>query len=119
MTAIDLSSRGARVIILCRSIERGKEAAAEIEAESSRRVEVERLDLASLQSVRDCAEALRAKEDKIDILVNNAGVMMCPNYKTEEGFDMQFGTNHLGHFLLTELLLPLIEKSAALGNHPR
>lgn len=117
--AEDLAKRGARVIILCRSVEKGEEAAAEIKESTGGQVEVRRLDLASLKSVRECAEALVASEDKIDILINNAGVMMCPNWKTEDGFDMQFGTNHLGHFLLTELLMPLIRKSEASGFHPR
>lgn len=107
------------MIILCRSVEKGEEAAAEIKESTGGQVEVRRLDLASLKSVRECAEALVASEDKIDILINNAGVMMCPNWKTEDGFDMQFGTNHLGHFLLTELLMPLIRKSEASGFHPR
>merc|ERR1711997_1035512 len=77
------------------------------------------LDLASLESVRQCAQALLEKEEKIDYLINNAGVMLCPDWKTEDNFDMQMGTNHLGHFLLTEMLMPLIQKSAASGHHPR
>ena len=59
------------------------------------------------------------KEEKIDILVNNAGVMACPKTLTEDGLEMQIGTNHFGHFLLTELLLPLVKKSAESGFHPR
>ena len=78
-----------------------------------------KLDLSSLASVRECAAAVLEKEPCIDLLVNNAGVMMCPQWKTEDGFDMQFGTNHVGHFLLTELLLPALRKSAAGGFHPR
>ena len=70
-------------------------------------------------SVRECAKKLLDNEEKIDILINNAGVMNCPNWKTEDGFDMQFGTNHLGHFLLTELLMPLLKESVASGFHPR
>jgi NAD(P)-dependent dehydrogenase (short-subunit alcohol dehydrogenase family) len=69
--------------------------------------------------VRECAQSLNETLDKIDILVNNAGVMMCPLMRTADGFEMQFGTNHLGHFLLTQLLLPLLKKSAASGFHPR
>jgi retinol dehydrogenase-12 len=114
-----MSARGARVIILCRSIDKGKEAVEEIFKETGKTVEVEKLDLASLKSVRECAQKLLEKEEKIDILVNNAGIMTCPNWKTEDGFDMQLGTNHLGHFLLTEMLLPLLKKSAATGFHPR
>ena len=59
------------------------------------------------------------QEEKIDILVNNAGVMACPKTLTEDGFEMQIGTNHFGHFLLTELLLPLVKKSKESGFHPR
>ena len=76
-------------------------------------------DLASLQSVRQCADTILKQEEKIDYLINNAGVMWCPQEKTQDGFDMQLGTNHFGHFLLTELLMPLIRKSAASGHHPR
>ena len=119
VTALDMSKRGARVIILCRSMDKGKEAADEIMRETNGAVEVEKLDLASLKSVRECAQKLLDNEQKIDILVNNAGIMTCPNWKTEDGFDMQLGTNHLGHFLLTEMLLPLLKKSAATGFHPR
>ena len=59
------------------------------------------------------------EEEKIDILINNAGVMTCPEWKTEDGFEMQIGTNHFGHFLLTELLIPLLRKSASGGFTPR
>ena len=118
-TAKDLSARGARIIILCRNLEKGNAAAAEINKETGSPVDVEKLDLASLKSVRECANVLLEKESQIDILVNNAGIMTCPHWKTEDGFDMQFGTNHLGHFLLTELLMPLIRKSAEAGNKPR
>ncbi len=77
-------------------------------------VETMKLDLSSLKSVRECADRILEKEAKLDLLVNNAGVMMTPaELRTEDGFDAQFGTNHLGHFLLTELLLPLIKKAAA------
>jgi retinol dehydrogenase-12 len=108
-----MSARGARVIMLCRSVDKGTEAAKEISKETGNTVDFEKLDLASLKSVRKCAQKLLEKEEKIDILVNNAGIGACPNWKTEEGFDMQLGTNHLGHFLLTEMLIPLLKKSAA------
>ena len=62
---------------------------------------------------------LLLQEEKIDILVNNAGVMACPKTLTEDGLEMQIGTNHFGHFLLTEMLLPLVKKSAESGFHPR
>merc|ERR1719288_272414 len=82
-------------------------------------VVVMKCDLSSLESVRACAAKLIEDEDKIDMLVNNAGVMMCPELRTAEGFEMQIGTNHLGHFLLTELLLPKLRKSAASGFNAR
>jgi len=119
-TAIDLAKRGARVIICCRDMTRAEAAAKDIRTDSgSDLVEVAQLDLASLKSVRKCAENLLENEDKIDYLINNAGVMMCPEGKTEDGFDMQMGTNHFGHFAFTELVMPLIRKSSASGHHPR
>ena len=120
ITAIDLARRGAKVIICCRSMERAEAAVKDIQAESgSNLVEISQLDLASLKSVRQCADDLNNRLDKIDYLINNAGIMMCPQWSTEDGFDMQMGTNHFGHFLLTELLMPLIRKSAASGHRPR
>ena len=107
------------MIILCRNQDKAKEAAEEISGKTGGLVSYEKLDLASLASVRECTNELLGKEDKIDILINNAGVMNCPNWKTEDGFDMQLGTNHLGHFLLTELLMPLMKESVASGCHPR
>ena len=118
-TAKDLSSRGARVIILCRNVRKAEEAAERISLETGGVVDVERLDLASLRSVRECAKRLLDNELKIDVLVNNAGVMICPNWKTADGHDMQFGTNHLGHFLLTQLLMPLLVESTSTGFTPR
>ena len=95
-------------------------AANDIKEATGRSVEIELLDLSSLQSVRDCAKALTDKLNQIDILINNAGSYNCPEgMKTKEGYDMQFGTNHLGHFLLTNLLLPLMKTSADNGFHPR
>ena len=62
--------------------------------------------------MRECAEQLSNSLEKIDILINNAGVMTCPLTRTEDGFEMQIGTNHLGHFLLTNLVMPLVKKAA-------
>ena len=112
-TAVDLAKRGARVIIGCRNLEKGKEALKEIQERSgSKDVFLEKIDLASLDSVRKFADSVLISESRLDILINNAGVMACDYQKTEDGFEMQFGTNHLGHFLLTMLLLDLIKKSA-------
>ena len=116
ITATDLAKRGARVIICCRDMKRANAGLADIKAESgSDNVEIVQLDLASLKSVRKAALELSRKEEKIDYLINNAGVMMCPQWKTEDGFDMQMGTNHFGPFLFTELILPLLKKAAVQG----
>ena len=112
-TAVDLATRGARVIIACRNLVKGKAAVKEIQERSgSTHVFLEKLDLASLDSVRKFAENILNSEPRLDILINNAGVMACPYQKTEDGFEMQFGVNHLGHFLLTILLLDLLKRSA-------
>ena len=112
-TAVDLATRGARVVIGCRNLEKGKAALKEIQGRSgSTNVFLEELDLASLDSVRKFADNILNSEPRLDILVNNAGVLACPYQKTEDGFEMQFGVNHLGHFLLTILLLDLLKRSA-------
>lgn len=68
-----------------------------------------RCDLASLESIRACAREINEHEERIDVLINNAAVMMCAQSKTEDGFELQMGTNHFGHFLLTTLLLDKIK----------
>jgi NAD(P)-dependent dehydrogenase (short-subunit alcohol dehydrogenase family) len=110
-TSAQLARQGAHVVGGCRRVDAGKEAFAELEnARGS--AEVMQLDLASLASVRRFAEAFITRHDRLDGLVNNAGVMACPEGKTEDGFETQFGVNHLGHFLLTELLLEPLKASA-------
>ncbi|KAH3855036.1 retinol dehydrogenase 12-like [Dreissena polymorpha] len=112
-TAKDLAGRGARVILACRDMKRANEAADDIKRSTGNsNVVVYKLDLSSLKSVRACAKEVLEKEDRLDILVNNAGVMWTPQWKTEDGLELQMGTNHLGHFLFTNLLLDLIKKSA-------
>lgn len=116
ITAKDFFERGARVIMACRNTEKASETANDIKTlcqnkENLGELVVEELDLSSLKSVRNCAKTLLEKEAKIDLLVNNAGIMACPEGKTEDGFETQFGTNHLGHFLFTLLLLPKICQS--------
>ncbi|GFG29165.1 hypothetical protein Cfor_00228, partial [Coptotermes formosanus] len=111
------TSTGARVIMACRDVGKAEEAAKDIRrmaegVEGAGTVEVVCLNLGSLASVRQCAQELLRKEEKIHLLVNNAGVMVCPEGKTEDGFETQFGVNHLGHFLFTCLLLPRIIRSA-------
>ncbi|XP_041651960.1 retinol dehydrogenase 11-like [Cheilinus undulatus] len=112
-TAVDLARRGARVILACRDMDRANKAAEDVKKSSgSDNVVVKKLDLASLQSVRQLAKDVVASEERLDVLINNAGVMACPKWQTEDGFEMQFGVNHLGHFLLTHCLLDLLKKSA-------
>lgn len=111
-TALDMAKRGARVILACRDMTRARIAADDIRQQSGNgNVVVKKLDLASLQSVRDLAKDVQENEQRLDILINNAGIMMCPKWKTKDGFEMQFGVNHLGHFLLTNCLLDLLKKS--------
>ncbi|KAL5487324.1 hypothetical protein EMCRGX_G019913 [Ephydatia muelleri] len=111
-TAVDLARRGARVILACRSAEKGEETVVEVRARSGNdKVVFRRLDLASLESVRQFASSILEEEPTIDILINNAGVSCCPYSKTEDGFEMQFGVNHLAHFLLTNLLLDRLKEA--------
>jgi NAD(P)-dependent dehydrogenase (short-subunit alcohol dehydrogenase family) len=105
-TARVLAERGAAVVLAVRDPGKAKDAAARIIAavpEAS--LSTVRLDLGSLASVREAAEELRASHERLDLLINNAGLMMTPHGRTEDGFELQFGTNHLGHFALTGLLL--------------
>jgi NAD(P)-dependent dehydrogenase (short-subunit alcohol dehydrogenase family) len=105
-TALALAARGARVVLAVRNLDKGKDAAARITAQSpDGEVALQELDLTSLESVRAAAEQLRSDYDRIDLLINNAGVMWTPKSTTKDGFELQFGTNHLGHFALTGLLL--------------
>ena len=111
-TAIDLAGRNARVILACRSVEKGEKAAVEVKEKSGNDdVAFYQLDLASLTSVRQFAAKVLEEEPRIDILINNAGVMGCPYSKTEDGFEMQFAVNHLSHFLLTHLLLDRLKEA--------
>jgi NAD(P)-dependent dehydrogenase (short-subunit alcohol dehydrogenase family) len=105
-TAAALADAGAHVVLAVRNLEKGNEALARIVAASPQAdVTLQELDLSSLDSVRRAAEALRSAYPRIDLLINNAGVMWTPKQVTKDGFEMQFGTNHLGHFALTGLLL--------------
>ena len=94
-------------MLAVRNLDKGKEAADRIKAASPNAVvALQQLDLSSLDSVRTAADELRAAHPRIDLLINNAGVMYVPTRETtKDGFEMQFGTNHLGHFALTGLLL--------------
>ena len=113
-TAIDLAKRNAKVIIACRSVERGEQAERDIRRLSkNKNVHFRLLDLASFASIKKFCSQVLAGEPRIDILICNAGIMCCPYWKTENGFEMQFGVNHLGHFLLTNLLLDRIKEAPA------
>ncbi|GLE50946.1 SDR family NAD(P)-dependent oxidoreductase [Mycobacterium montefiorense] len=105
-TAAALADHGAQVVLAVRNLDKGKEAAARIAASSSQAdVALQELDLTSLDSIRAAADELRSAHDRIDLLINNAGVMWTPKSTTKDGFELQFGTNHLGHFAFTGLLL--------------
>ncbi|NXD22535.1 RDH12 dehydrogenase, partial [Spelaeornis formosus] len=111
-TARDLAQRG-KVIIACRDIVKAEAAASEIRTETgNQQVIVKKLDLADTKSIREFAEKFLAEEKELHILINNAGVMLCPYSKTADGFEMHLGVNHLGHFLLTFLLLERLKQSA-------
>lgn len=109
-TAAVLAHRGAHVVLAVRNLEKGNTALSRIVAAGGQRarkvdVTLQQLDLTSLDAVRSAADALRAAYPRIDVLINNAGVMWTPKLLTRDGFELQFGTNHLGHFALTGLLL--------------
>ncbi|XP_016316299.1 retinol dehydrogenase 14-like [Sinocyclocheilus anshuiensis] len=114
-TAAELLRCQGRVIMACRDRERAEKAAQEIQQEAGTEqgeLVIKLLDLASLKSVRIFCEEIMKEESRIDILINNAGIYQCPYTKSEDGFEIQFAVNHLGHFLLTNLLLDLLKRSA-------
>ena len=110
-TTEQLVQQGAHVIAACRRVTAGKEATIHLSIERGS-VEVMELNLISLTSVRRFVAMMKDKHDQLHGLVNNAGVMNTPKGETEDGFETQFGINHLGHFLLTEMLLDVLKKSA-------
>ncbi|ESO83498.1 hypothetical protein LOTGIDRAFT_197173 [Lottia gigantea] len=110
--AFDLAYKGAKVILACKNLEAGQEAVDDIKKRSrNENVKLMKLNLASFVSIRDFVEEFKKNESNLDILVNNAGVMMMPFMESEENFEMQFGVNYLGTFLLTELLLDVLKKT--------
>ena len=112
-TVKQLAKQGANVVLACRRPQEGQQVRERILAEGVRgTIEVSELDLASLESVRNFSRKFLESHNSLHGLVNNAGVMNTPHGKTKDGFEVQLGTNHLGHYLLTELLLPLLRKSA-------
>lgn len=109
-TARAMAAKGAHVVLAGRDQGKLDAAAAAIKAEHpDAHLETIICDLGNLAQLRDCGEEARARFDRIDILINNAGVMACPLMHTADGFEMQLGTNHLGHFALTKHLMPLVE----------
>jgi NAD(P)-dependent dehydrogenase (short-subunit alcohol dehydrogenase family) len=113
-TARALHTTGARVFITTRDIAKAEAVTKDILSTSPSKVPVEiiHMELNSLSSVRAGAEEFLKRSDRLNVLINNAGVMASPQSKTEDGFDGQFGTNHLAHFLLVNLLLPTLQASA-------
>jgi NAD(P)-dependent dehydrogenase (short-subunit alcohol dehydrogenase family) len=113
VVAGDLARAGADVVMACRNVAKGDQAAATIQEKSPKgSVTVRGLDLGDLASVREFAKSFASDHDRLNLLVNNAGVMAPPHQTTSDGFEMQFGTNHLGHFALTGLLLPSLLQAA-------
>jgi NAD(P)-dependent dehydrogenase (short-subunit alcohol dehydrogenase family) len=110
--AKEFARNGAQTILACRNLDKAKAALDQIQEEIPNALaEVMQLDLASLASVHRFANAFKTKHDRLDVLVNNAGIMWAPYGKTEDGFESHFGTNHLGHFALTGLLINLLRKT--------
>jgi NAD(P)-dependent dehydrogenase (short-subunit alcohol dehydrogenase family) len=110
VTARELARAGASVVMACRNLEKGHAAVDEVRAAvPDAQVQLDELDLASLASVRAFADRFKAPHDGLDLLINNAGVMGSPRRRTADGFELQFGTNHLGHFALTSALLETME----------
>ena len=115
-TTQELAKMGGTVIMACRDLQKAEQAHASILEKTpnskSLKIDIMHLDLCDLNSIREFVKAFKAKYNRLDILINNAGVMALPKRKTtKDGFEMQIGTNHLGHFLLTNLLLDVIKSS--------
>ncbi len=106
-----LGEAGADITIACRTLSKGERAKKALEKTISGQVDIVQVDLSRLASVRQAAEEVRARHAAIDGLINNAGIMQTPKQTTEDGFDLQMASNHLGHFLWTGLLLDLVEKA--------
>ena len=105
-TARAMAAKNADVTITARTVSKGQATVDEIKASTGKTISVEALELGSTISIRAFAERINSGDGKIDLLINNAGIMACPEGTTEDGFEMQFGTNHLGHFLMTCLIAP-------------
>lgn len=111
-TARVLAGKNAKVIMAVRNVEKGENVASEIRKEfPNSDISVRDLDLSSLESIQNFSEGIIRDYERLDILINNAGIMMCPYSKTADGFEIQMGTNHLGHFALTGHLMRLLKKT--------
>ncbi|KAK0080357.1 hypothetical protein PV326_008228, partial [Microctonus aethiopoides] len=109
----DLAKREAKVIMACRDLHKCETTRKEIVLETKNKyIYCRKCDLASQSSIREFAKLFKAEHNRLDVLINNAGVMRCPQTVTEDGIEMQLGVNHMGHFLLTNLLLDKIKASA-------
>jgi NAD(P)-dependent dehydrogenase (short-subunit alcohol dehydrogenase family) len=117
-TARTLAAHGATVVGAARDLDKAKQATEIVrkDAKNGGSLELVALDLASLKSVRACADALVKAGEPFDVVICNAGVMACPNGKTSDGFETQFGTNHLGHFVLVNRIASLMKKGSRLVN---
>ncbi len=111
-TARALAARGAAVTIAARDLAKAEGVAASIHESTGSTVDVVQLELMDLDSVRACAQGWLATHGPLNLLINNAGIMACPLDRTDAGWEIQFATNHLGHFLLTGLLLPALKEGA-------
>ena len=111
-TAKMLAEKNADIIIAARNPDKAEQAAEIVRPLGTGFVETAALDLASLDSVRACAEDMRARFPELDSIINNAGIMQTPQSDTADGFELQFGTNHLGHFLLNALMVDMLEARA-------
>ena len=112
-TSLALSYKGARVILACRSLENGQKAFDDIKIQKpDSLLDIMKLDLLDLNSVENFTNEFKTKYNRLNILINNAGVMKTPFQLTTDGFELQFATNHLGHFALTGKLISLLKKGS-------
>ncbi|WP_373492145.1 SDR family NAD(P)-dependent oxidoreductase [Parasphingorhabdus sp.] len=119
-TARAMATKGAHIVIPVRDMAKGEAAVAAIKTSvPDADIELMECELGKMASIQFFAEAFLVQHDQIDLLINNAGVMACPHTTTSDGLEMQFGTNHIGHFLLTNLLIPALVKTAKTGGDAR
>ncbi|XP_037040061.1 retinol dehydrogenase 13-like isoform X2 [Bradysia coprophila] len=112
-TALELAKRGAHIYMACRDMKKCEEARKEIVLDTNNgNVYCRECDLASFKSIRNFVSQFQKDSERLDVLINNAGVMRCPKWTTKDGIEMQLGVNHMGHFLLTLLLLDTLKKSS-------